>query len=113
MLSVWRLLESSMGCLGVLMKDEHPFCWTLEDPEKMLKVGKYRVIRKGNQIEIVDNAEPAFFTTGHTKEEADGNIILGFRVYSPRYITETHKALGEFQKVVKSLKEDVLLIRRI
>lgn len=113
MLKVLRVLTVDLGCLGILLKDGHPFCWTLEDPDKKLPEGKYQILRKGNQIEILSaEGGVAFFTTGHTKEEADGNILLGFRVYSPRFITETHKAMEEFYKAVKSLREDVLEIRR-
>jgi len=113
MIMVLRLLETEFGCLGILMKEGHPFCWTLEDHEKMLVDGKYKVVKKGNQIEIITPDGAAFFTCGHVKEEADENILLGFKVYSPRYITDTQKAVSEFYKVVKNLKDEELIIRRL
>jgi hypothetical protein len=113
MLAVVRVMITDAGCVGMLLKDNHPFCWTLEDPEKMLALGQYKIAKKGNQLEILSSNGPSFFTVGHTKDEADGNILLGFKVYSPRYLTESSKALAEFQKVVKNLVEDTLDIRRL
>jgi len=113
MLTIIRILETEFGCTGVLLKDGHPFCWTLEDHFKMLKEGEYKIVKKGNQVEIAAPGGSAFFTAGHVREDADVNVLLGFKMYSPRYITETQKALTEFYKVVKNLKEDTLTIRRL
>lgn len=113
MLTVIRTLETDFACMGILFKDEHPFCWTLEDPAKMLPEGQYEVIRKGNQIEIISPNGSVFFTIGHIKSEAEGNIILGFKIFSPRCVADSKKAVMEFQKIVKNLKTDTLTIRRL
>ena len=113
MLTVLRLNSTPFGCTGILMKDGQPFCWTLEDHEKMMPTGQYKVVRKGNQVEIITPDGSRFFTMGHEKHDADVNILLGFKIYSPRFISDTQKAVDEFYKVVKNLTEDVLEIRRI
>lgn len=113
MIKLLRVLTTEFGTLGILFKEQHPFCWTLEDNKKKLAEGDYDIVRKGNQLEIVANGEIAFFTCGSTKDDADGNILLGFKVYSPRFLAESSKAMEEFQKAVKDIKNGVLSIRSI
>lgn len=113
MLDVIRLSSTSFGTIGVLLKDGHPFCWTLEDPINLLDEGTYNVFMKGKQLEILTPNGAAFFTSGEIKEEAEGNILLGFRVFSPRCITDSRKALYEFYKALKNVKETTLTIRRL
>ncbi len=114
MLKVVRILNTPVGCIGILLKDEHPFCWTLENPETMLPIGRYEVRQKGNIFQIIsDGKEPFFFGSGNTAEAAECSILLGFKVFSPRALAESEKALLEFGKAMKGCKEGELFIRRL
>jgi hypothetical protein len=107
---------------GILQIDHHPFeCFTLEDPERQVKIAGDTAIPRG-RYEVIINWSDRFkqymplllnvpgyagvrIHWGNRKSDTHGCLLLGFENPKDGFMGESVKAYKAFMKVIKAVEK--------